>query len=359
MRIAIHVDCPPWNLTGIGRYMMELSRSLAEGQEQIEAWSRAGWYTKSRSAFTGMGIPVLPILSWKKYEDTVLPGIYAAMRKPSLVHNPNGSMLPIKASIPQTVMVHDLGVFLYKNIKPAPEVEFWQNRIQKCVESAAAIMVNSETTANDLEEVFPGSRGKTFLTLLGVDHLKYRNCNTSGGSNHILAVGTIEPRKNYEGLLNGYKILSSKRKDLPPLVIAGGFGYRSDEIRKRVTDLGLEDKVRLEGYVTEERLHQLYINACCLAHTAIYEGFGFTVPEALGFGLPVVCSSSGALGELFRKASYMVNPVDPESIADGMLKALDNGQSAEQKVEVKLLFENLTWANCAEQTRNAFNSLFL
>ncbi|MCK5131027.1 MAG: glycosyltransferase family 4 protein [Candidatus Sabulitectum sp.] len=357
MRIAIHIDCPPWNLTGIGRYMIELSKALVARGTEIDAWSRLGWYKASRDIFSGLGIPVLPILSWRKYNDILMPRAYVSLRKPRVLHNPNGSLLQREKGLLQTVMVHDLGVFMFNDIKPADEVNLWQNRIRKCVSEASGILVNSVTTANDLADIFPESREKTFLTMLGVDHLDYITVQNSRRADHILAVGTIEPRKNYSGLLEAYRIMNSHRKDIPPLVIAGGFGYRANEITEKARDLGVGEKVRFEGYVSENRLRQLYENACCLAHTALYEGFGFTVPEALGFGIPVVCSVSGALGELYRNVAYMVDPQDPESIAHGLLKAIDTGFTPEHRAKAAILFRDLSWNRCASQTEAAFKTI--
>ncbi len=357
MNIAIHVDCPPWNPTGIGRYMIELTRGLKAQDCSIEAWSRIGWYRNSHKTFSSMGIQVLPFFSWRKYQDFVMPTIYSSLKKPMVIHSPNGNLLPLSDKIKQSVMVHDLGVFLFDDIKHPAEVTMWKNRIKKIVNNASAIMVNSITTANDLAELFPGSEEKTFLTLLGVDHLNYSNRECSNKKTHILAVGTIDPRKNYGGLLEAYKILSSLRKDIPPLVIAGGFGYKANEIKEKVLTLGLKNKVVFEGYVSEARLHDLYKNSCCLAHTAIYEGFGFTVPEALGFGIPVVCSNSGALGELFSKVAYMVDPYDPESIANGLINAIESGINKDQKSQLGILFNKLTWENCAYQTKTALKKI--
>lgn len=357
MKIALHVDCPPVNPTGIGRYVIELSRALVSRGARLEAWSRLSWFKASHRLFSGLEVPVLPIMSWRKYRDFILPGAYAFLRKPMVLHNPNGNLLPLLGKLPQTVMVHDLSVFLFDDIKSPNDNALWRARIEQCVKEAAGILVNSITTSNDMAEIFPEAKDKIFLTRLGVDHIDHGMKRDSLRANHILSVGTVEPRKNYGSLLKAYGILSSSRTDVPPLVIAGGNGYRAEEIIAKVRELNLTDRVRFEGYVSEGRLMELYENACCLAHPAIYEGFGFTIPEALGFDIPVVCSTSGALGELYSKVAYMVDPYDYESIANGLLKAIDYGLTVSQREAVQVLFEELTWNRCASQTEKAFKAI--
>ncbi|MFO7950017.1 MAG: glycosyltransferase family 1 protein [Candidatus Fermentibacteraceae bacterium] len=354
MRIALHVDCPPWRPTGIGRYMLELTRALVPLAERMEAWSRPSWLRAARRTFSGMDVPVYPTLSWRGYRDALLPKLHTRLRDIALVHSPNGRLLPSSLGLPQTVMVHDLALFLYDDIKPPGETEAWRRRISRCAGEADAILVNSLATGRDLVDLFPETEGRVFHTPLGVDHIRNAGNRRSASPRHILAVGRVEPRKNYTGLLRGYRELVSNQGSTPPLVIAGGAGYRADRVLGLIDELDLANRVRMEGYVTDERLHRLYADAHCLVHPALHEGFGFTVPEALGFGVPVVCSGAGALGELFSDAAYIVDPGDPTSIACGIARALAEGLSADQAGAVEDLFSRLTWAGCAARSMEAF-----
>lgn len=357
MRIAIHIDCPFWEPTGIARYMFELANALKKRGNHLDGWARWRWARAASSAFMKMDIPVHTILSTKNINDPFFPLIHASRGNIDVIHSPNGQLLPFSGKIPQTVMVHDLAVFLYPDLKSAKETANWKRKVAESVANAKAIMVNSVTTAEDLKEFFPESENKIFLTRLGIDHFKRQEFRNTANGKHILAVGTVDPRKNYENLFKAYIAAASEQPDLPPLIVAGVMGYRSEEIRSIAENSPCRNRIRFEGYVTESRLKELYETACCLVHTAIYEGFGFTIPEALGFGLPVVCADNSSLKELFSEAVYLVDADDPESIAHGLIQALENGVLENQKHEVNRLFETLTWDNCAKYTEAAFKQI--
>jgi len=108
---------------------------------------------------------------------------------------------------------------------------------------------------------------------------------------------------------------------------------------------------------SDSELSDLYSRAYCLVHPAHHEGFGFTVPGAFTWGLPVVASNTGGLGEFFAETAWMVDPADIESIANGILLALESGVTAEQETKRKELSEILTWNNCAKKTLNAKKSI--
>ncbi len=349
MKIAFHIDSPPCRPTGIGRYTGELLKALQRRGMDVESWIR--WRWKNHASELCRGTLIRPLLSTGDFSDLLLPAVYSSMKGIRIIHSPNGNLLPFTGKACQTVMIHDLALHIFQDLKPAEEVKHWKKKIAAAVKHADGILVNSATTAADLEHFFPGSSSKTFITRLGIDHLK-RKPKGSGRGKHILAVGTVEPRKNYVKLFASYRKLRLQSRSTPPLLIAGGMGYRSDEIR---TCAG--EGVHFTGYVSEKRLHELYRDALLLVNPALYEGFGFSVPEAMKFGLPVVCSSTSALGELFGEASYQVNPENIDSITEGITQALEKGLTPSMKASSEKLFRTLSWNNCAEATERAFRAL--
>ena len=235
------------------------------------------------------------------------------------------------------------------------DTRIWRQRIKNITNTSDCILVNSRSTMQDLIELYPDTEMKIFLTPLGIDHFSTMR-NTVVNRDHILTVGTVEPRKNIDGLLTAYSLLSNKA-DIPPLVIAGKDGFRADEYKKLSVELGLEYKVSFTGYISDEKLADLYSRAYCLIHPAHHEGFGFTVPEAFTWGLPVAASNTGGLGEFFSEAAWMFDPSDPESIAYGIEMALNSGVTAEQQLKRRELSRELTWANCAKKTLEAMEVL--
>ena len=357
MKLAIHADCPPGNPTGIGRYMIELVKALESGGHHLETWTRWRWKKQVEKMLAGTGTRVLPLLSTGGFTDGILPGHYSKKGSIHLVHSPNGKLLPSSSSFRQTMMVHDLAFLLFPGTKPPGEADAWKRKIEKAVTRADGILVNSASTRDDLLEWFPRARGKTHLTRLGIDHLKLPGEVSSNQGEHILTVGTVEPRKNITRLIMAYGEAAGNMDSIPPLVIAGGMGYRSEDILAAAEASPVREKIRFTGYVTEEKLLDLYRKAVCLVHPAIHEGFGFTVPEALGFGLPVVSSGNGALGELYSEAVYTVDPRDHLDIASGIVRALDQGLTPSLLDAARGLFQKLTWRNCADATLQAFDEI--
>ncbi len=354
MKIAFNLDYDHTKCTGIGRYGIELMSAWVKVGMECELWMLRN--TK------GSSLPIeeadcrirhfpfprrLTDLFWPSFR-TLASGI-------SWVHSTNGILLPNSPFFRQVAMVHDLGPYLYGEMKADEDTRPWKIRLRSIAERADCITVNSNSTMQDLLKIFPFVEEKVFLTPLGIDHFS-TNHSPSDKKSHILAVGTVEPRKNIDGLLRAYASLL-QRRELPPLVIAGMDGFRVEEYKKLPSELGIENRVRFTGYITDSKLADLYATAFCLVHPAHHEGFGFTVPEAFTWKLPVVASNTGGLGEFFSETAWMVNPADPESIAHGIELALDSGVTAEQERKREQLARELTWESCAGKTLEAMKAI--
>ena len=349
-RLAFHVDYDYQISTGIGRYGLELMRAWMRLGYDLEVWK---WrYAKklppleegleSRSHY----FPYPQRLS--KY---VWPRVAAKLRGVDWVHSANCDLLPVNPVFRQICMVHDLGPVKLGHMKPDWETRMWRKRLDLVARRADCIAVNSRCTMNELLEAYPETEGRVFLTPLGIDHFTMKGKSTESGS-HLLAVGTVEPRKNVDGLLRAMAVLRD-RGETPPLVIAGKDGYRAQEYHRLCTELALDDQVTFNGYVSDRELAELYANALCLVHVAHHEGFGIPVPEAFTWGLPVVASNVGGIGEFFSEAAWMVDPGDTESVAAGIEQALQQGVTDVQKQTRERLRSELTWKECALRTAEA------
>jgi alpha-1,3-rhamnosyl/mannosyltransferase len=140
---------------------------------------------------------------------------------------------------------------------------------------------------------------------------------------YLLAVGTLEPRKNLPGVLAAHNLLRASRPDAPPLVIAGAAGWRtgglSDELRK----LSEGGSVRWLGYVDDAELKALYTHAAGLLFCPFYEGFGLPVLEAMAAGCPVIATDRGAVREVAGDAALLVDPAAAGEIATAAARLLD------------------------------------
>ena len=355
MKLAFNIDFDHTRYTGIGRYGIELISSWIQTGNQCELWMNSSQKGKP-PAIHGIEERIRFYTRPRRLTDYCLPSIMALSSGVKWVHSTNGILLPSSFVFKQIAMIYDLTPFLHPLMKTKKDTEDWQARIKTITEKADCITVISKSTMEDLLTLFPEVQDKVFLTPLGINHFSSNNI-PSGTAKHILAVGTVEPRKNVDGLLRAYAQLSQRRSDLPLLVIAGMDGFRADEYKVLPRELGIEEKIRFTGFITDSELADLYADAYCLVHPAHHEGFGFTVAEAFTWGLPVAASNTGGLGEFFSGTAWMIDPSDTESIAHGIELALDSGVTAEQERNRKALIEQLTWNNCAGKTLEALETL--
>ncbi len=133
-----------------------------------------------------------------------------------------------------------------------------------------------------------------------------------------LAVGTIEPRKNYDGLVRAYARLRAERPDTLPLVIAGKPGWLMQHFPALLTELGIAGHVHLLGYVADEELRWLYRRCFAVVFPTFWEGFGLPVLEALTHGAPVISSDVSAIPEVLGEAGLLIDPHDPDSLLAAM-----------------------------------------
>ena len=143
---------------------------------------------------------------------------------------------------------------------------------------------------------------------------------------YLLAVGTLEPRKNLTTLLRAFARLRDRSEVDPALglVIAGARGWLDDPIFRTVQSLGLEDAVRFPGFVDDDDLPALYRGAELVVFPSLYEGFGLPLLEAMACGVPVVASNTSALPEVAGGAAMLVDPLDIDAMAQAIARVLDD-----------------------------------
>ncbi|HAF19991.1 MAG TPA: glycosyltransferase family 1 protein, partial [Chloroflexi bacterium] len=229
------------------------------------------------------------------------------------------------------------------------------------LKQAAAVLVPSETTRRDLLSAYPvpGLDERVTVVSEGLSGPATAGPLPEGiEPGFILAVGTVEPRKNYVRLLDAYRTLRSRRGALPiiigsrvgvpQLVIAGRPGWAYGDTLLRIQ---AEPGVRYLGHVDEPTLASLYESASVLAYPSLYEGFGLPLLEAMARGVPAVIGKAGALPELAGGAAIEVDPEDVDAIAAGLEKLLlDEGLRSKLGAAGKRRAAGFTWERAAAST---------
>jgi glycosyltransferase involved in cell wall biosynthesis len=172
----------------------------------------------------------------------------------------------------------------------------------------------------------------------------------------ILFVGTIEPRKNVDGLIRAFHHLRSKYGvNDTALVIAGGSGWLYEQTLALIRELQLEQHVILVGRIVDEELHKLYVSARCHVHAAHYEGFGLPPLEAMACGTPTIVSNVSSLPEVVGDAALLVDPSNWEEIAVAIHRLLSDDQlHAELREKGLQRARYFSWESAAHRTLEVY-----
>ena len=251
---------------------------------------------------------------------------------------------------PAATYVHDLAF----RIRPA-EVP-WQQRayfgtvMAPALRQSAAVLVPSETTRRDLLACYPlpGLEDRVTVVAEGLTAPTAAGALPDGiEPGFVLAVGTVEPRKNYPRLLEAYRRLRSQ-PGAPQLVVAGRPGWAYGDTLRRLQS---EPGVRYLGHVDEPTLAALFESASVLALPSLYEGFGLPLLEAMAHGVPAVIGKSGALPELAGGSAVEVDPEDVDAIGRALEKVLSDPALRKKLGEAgKRRAAQFTWARAAAST---------
>lgn len=172
-----------------------------------------------------------------------------------------------------------------------------------------------------------------------------------------LAVGTIEPRKNYPLLLDAYARVRATRPDLPPLYIAGQAGWKESSLEPRIRALGLDDHVRCLGFVSDEQLAALYRHCLALIFPTHYEGFGLPVIEALACGAAVIASRVASVPEVVGDAGLLFTPGSEDELAEAMTSMLtEPGIRERLRERAHARSTQFSWCRAAAQTLDVYSA---
>ena len=210
---------------------------------------------------------------------------------------------PLRPRVPTVVTVHDLAVLRQPQAFPRWTRTYAPLVVPRVLRAARRVIAVSEFTASELESLLRVPREKIRVVPNAVADM-FAPDGPQAAGDYVLAVGTLEPRKNLERALEAAERLGVELR----VVGARGWG-------------GVEAPGWL-GEVDDEELGRLYRGALCVVYPSVYEGFGLPVLEAMACGAAVVTSAGGATEEVAGGAAVLVDPLDTQSIADGIESAI-------------------------------------
>ena len=215
---------------------------------------------------------------------------------------------PLKARVPVVVTVHDLAVVRFPEYFTTWTRLYSRTLLRTVLRSATRILAVSEFTKRDVVSVVGVPEERIDVAYNAADDRVFTPAGEASDGDYVLAVGTLEPRKNLRRLIEATAQLGLE------LRIAGAAGWGGVEIEGQ--------HVRWLGRPTDEQLAAHLRGALCLAYPSLWEGFGIPVLEAMLCGTAVVTSRDSAMAEVAGGAAELVDPTDVDSIAGGIERAL-------------------------------------
>ncbi len=224
---------------------------------------------------------------------------------------------------PTAVVVYDLVPFVDRANAKTSSARIEQATIRPALRRAAALPCISEATRADLVRLFPSAQRKASVIPLAADPVFSAPVAAPGhpaleGKPYVLAVGTLEPRKNLERLITAWSAMDDGARAGHVLALVGPIGWDAAPILAAARDNGAQ----LLGRVSEDELRALYAGASAFAYPSLYEGFGLPILEAMAAGAPVVTSNVSSLPEVAGDAALLVDPHDPAAIGAALTRLL-------------------------------------
>jgi glycosyltransferase involved in cell wall biosynthesis len=341
------------SLTGIGRYTCELAKGLRDsGQlESLKFQFLLGWVDdpqiliqKYHSEEKVKGRANKP--SW--FKDSIyrtmrsgyrassptVKGLITFPYKDHIYHSPNYEIPHFAGHSVSTI--HDLSVLRHPQYHPDIRVRYQRAIFPNLIQKGSLFITDSEFSKNELLDFYPAANGRVVSVPLGVDPMfcvrepmaiasTLAHYGLSPG-NYSLSVGTIEPRKNIECLIEAYVQLPANLRLQYPLVLVGGAGWNSQHIHELIAKYSREGWLKYLRFVPDRDMAAIYSGARVFACVSHYEGFGLPVLEAMASGIPVISSDAASLPEVGGEAVVYVNPNQTEQITYAIKTVLEDDQ---------------------------------
>ncbi len=322
MRIGINASLLAagggYRRTGVSRYIGELIDALEPllgPSDELAGFGRRFPALARR--------PALRIM----WEQAGLP-LVAAARGVDVFHGPL-NVAPLAIRVPTVVTVHDLAFLHHPSRLPPARRAYMIAATRLSVGVADRVIAVSERTADDLAAWLPSSRNRITvipeapsasierLTGSALDEFRSR---AGIARPYVLAVGTLEPRKNLPFLLRAFAAVSDRFPH--DLILVGPEGWMTGELHRTLERLHLGDRIRMTGFVSDRELGGWYSGADLFTFPSTYEGFGLPSVEAMHCGAPLLVSDSSCFPEVVGDAGMLVSPTDAPAWSEALVAIL-------------------------------------
>ncbi len=370
MRICMDYQPAVAQCAGIGRYTRVLASEMARLLSREDTLSL--FYCDFRRKSNALEIAGAETVAFRALPGAVMQKLWHYAGFPpfnwiagdaDVYHFTNFTTKPLTQG-KSVVSVHDMSFERFPQFAEKRNLSYLRAGIRRSVQSADAIITISEFSKGEIETLLPESRGKVSVTHLGigsefsiasreeVETVKKRFGLTRP---YLMTVGTIEPRKNLEFLVDVFEKVAGQGIDL---VIAGAPGWKCEAILKRFENTKYKDQLHYLRFIPDGCLPCLYSAASLFVIPSHYEGFGFAPLEAMACGTPVLSSSGGSLPEVLGNAACILDTFEVDAWAHEVVGIIQNPvRSAEMVQRGILCVSRYSWHHTAVQTLDVYKKV--
>ena len=338
-RLCVALDATPLlgTRTGVGVFTFGALEALAELADLDVAAYVTAWRGPGAASLT------LPL------------GVRRArMRLPGggidVLHGTNFAV-PRARRAARVVTVPDLALLRFPELrtrKTRPDL----GSLRRAIAAGATVHTLSAFVAQEVVTLLGADPARVVTVAPGVPPVAAGNPTAgrrmAGADRYILALGTVEPRKDHAALVRAFDQLAAERDDVN-LVVAGADGWAVDTFGEEVRRARHGHRVVRLGYLDEAGRSALLRGASVFALPSRYEGFGFTPLEAMEAGVPVVATAVGSLPEVLGEAALFVPPGDDDALSEGLARMLDDdGLQTRLMKAGRNRLSHYSWKACAD-----------
>lgn len=392
MKLLLNIESllPP--LTGIGNYTFNLIEQLQDEEiETIECFIGAKYFSAQQAMINcvaasshyvrtrndGTAPPLQSQLrtllrNWtfayrmREMLRNAQLRLHASQRRDFVYHEPN---FMLKAhSGPCVASIHDLSFIHYPQFHPKKRVEWLREQLPKTLKRADFLITDSNKIRDELISDFKVSADKVRTVYLGASTAyqpqtaqQTRTTLERYGLQHgryVLFVGTLEPRKGVDILLDAWCRLPAELRQAYPLVLAGAPGWQNHGLNERIKALQTSHGLRQLSFVTDNDLPTLYAGASVFAYPSVYEGFGLPVLEAMQSAVPVICTADTSMSEFTAGSALLVERGNAEQLTQHLIALLSDEQLRLVVAAAGLLrAKAFSWRRCAQETLDIYRTV--
>lgn len=385
MKLLFNIESLAPPLTGIGNYTFNLIEQLQEHDiETIDCFIGANFcsaeealancvvasnqYVRRDGPATESKLRAL-LRSWtftyrlrEAVRNTRLR-LRASELRNHIYHEPNFMLKPHLGTSVATI--HDLSFIHYPHFHPKKRVEWLSAQLPKTLKRADYLITDSNIIRDELISDFGVSADRVRTVYLGAsDHYHTQTTEQTSPTlerynlqhgRYVLFVGTLEPRKGVDTLIDAWCRLPQALREEFPLVLAGAPGWHNHLLNDRIKALETSHGLRQLSFVSSQDLPTLYAGAAVFAYPSLYEGFGLPVLEAMQSGVATICTADTSMSEFAQGCAVLVERNNEEQLAAKLNDLLSNGHQRQSVAEAGLLrSRDFSWKRCAKETLDIY-----